>query len=168
MHHEDNFATAKLCSAGVLTIGYGHTTTFGFPKVVPGMKISQPEAIILLYKDTKKVYDGIYPTVKQLDILQQAALVSFAYNIGIEAFDKSAVAIRLRDWKDPPDNLWQYECLEMHLLRWDKIGKTVAPGLAHRRESEAWILLWQQHLMESVVYSVPYIAKLGIIKIIAN
>lgn len=164
MHYEDNFETAKLCSAGVLTIGYGHTTTFGPPKVVHGMKISHSEAIFLLYKDTKKVYDGIYQDVQHLDWLQQAALVSFAYNIGIEAFNKSAVAIRLRAWKDPPDNLWQYECLEMHLLRWDKIGKTVAPGLAHRRESEAWMLLWRLHLKETVAKNVPYLMRVLFIR----
>jgi lysozyme len=157
MHHEDCFLTAKQCDAGVLTIGFGHTTTFGNPKVVPGMRISYPDAVILLYKDTMKVYDGINPTVSPLDYLQQASLVSFAYNIGVDSFNKSTVAERLRDWRGPPDNLWQFECLEMHLLRWDKIGNTVAPGLVKRRKEEAWILLWQQHLIRNVVKVVPFV-----------
>ena len=147
MHHEGCFLQATPCSAGVLTIGHGHTTTFGYPKVVHGMKISQPEAIILLYKDTKKVYDSIHQDVQHLDWFQQAALVSFTYNIGIEGFQKSTVRKRLF----LRNNLYRDYSIALHLQRWNKINGKPAPGLTKRRREEAWILLWRLHVMELAV-----------------
>ena len=154
MHHEDCFLQAKSCSAGVLTIGYGHTTTIGKPIVVSGMKITYPEAVILLYKDTKKVYDGMQ-SVQQFDWLQQAALVSFAYNIGIESFNQSTACKRA----SIRDVLYRDYSVALNMQRWNKIGKTTAPGLVRRRSEEAWTLLWRQHVMEIVAKNAPYLMR---------
>ena len=40
---EGLYLQAYRCPAGVLTIGYGHTSVAGEPKVVAGMKITKQE-----------------------------------------------------------------------------------------------------------------------------
>lgn len=74
--------TAYKCSAGVCTIGYGHTSG-----VHSGQVITQAQADALLRKDLEKferyVNSTAYvPITAQLNENQFAALVSFAFNCG--------------------------------------------------------------------------------------
>ena len=74
--------TAYKCSAGVWTIGYGHTSG-----VHSGQAITQAQADALLRKDLEKferyVNSTAYvPITAQLNENQFAALVSFAFNCG--------------------------------------------------------------------------------------
>ena len=74
--------TAYKCSAGVWTIGYGHTSG-----VHSGQVITQAQADALLRKDLEKferyVNSTAYvPITAQLNENQFAALVSFAFNCG--------------------------------------------------------------------------------------
>ena len=74
--------TAYKCSAGVWTIGYGHTSG-----VHGGQAITQAQADALLRKDLEKferyVNSTAYvPITAQLNENQFAALVSFAFNCG--------------------------------------------------------------------------------------
>lgn len=74
--------TAYKCSAGVWTIGYGHTSG-----VHSGQVITQAQADAYLRKDLEKfekyVNDPAYvPITAQLNDNQFAALVSFAFNCG--------------------------------------------------------------------------------------
>ena len=74
--------TAYKCSAGVWTIGYGHTSG-----VYAGMRITQAQADALLRQDLEKferyVNSTAYvPITAQLNDNQFAALVSFAFNCG--------------------------------------------------------------------------------------
>ena len=43
--------TAYVCPAGVLTIGYGHTSVAGSPTVEEGMHISKQKALDILRSD---------------------------------------------------------------------------------------------------------------------
>ena len=75
--------TAYYCSAGVLTIGYGHTGS----DVKQGMTISQAQAEALLKKDLQKfegfVNNKVYvPVTESLNQNQFDSLVSFAFNCG--------------------------------------------------------------------------------------
>ena len=74
--------TAYKCSAGVWTIGYGHTSG-----VHSGQAITQAQADALLRQDLEKferyVNSTAYvPITAQLNDNQFAALVSFAFNCG--------------------------------------------------------------------------------------
>ena len=74
--------TAYQCSAGVWTIGYGHTVG-----VYKGMKITQKKAEAYLLQDVAKfekyVNNPAYvPIMEQLNQNQFDALVSFAFNLG--------------------------------------------------------------------------------------
>lgn len=78
--------------AGIWTIGYGHTG----PDVQPGMKISEREAEELLKRDLKPREDAVGRLVRvPLNQNEFDALVSFVYNVGINAFDKSTARRRL-------------------------------------------------------------------------
>lgn len=73
---------AYQCSAGVWTIGYGHTVG-----VYKGMKITQKKAEAYLLQDVAKFEKYInnpsyVPFTAQLNQNQFDALVSFAFNLG--------------------------------------------------------------------------------------
>ena len=78
--------------AGIWTIGYGHTG----PDVKPGQKISEREAEELLRRDLKPREEAVSRLVSVgLNQNEFDALVSFIYNVGIEAFRKSTARRRL-------------------------------------------------------------------------
>ena len=73
---------------GVWTIGFGSTVVNG-QKVVKGMVISENQAyqsLIDWFKKNKMVYPR-----KNLNDNQMVALSSFAYNMGLTGYKKSAV-----------------------------------------------------------------------------
>lgn len=78
--------------AGVWTIGYGHTG----PDVQPGMRISEREAEALLRRDLKPREDAVERlTSVPLNQNEFDALVSFVYNVGVEAYRRSTARRRL-------------------------------------------------------------------------
>lgn len=82
---------------GVLTIGYGHTGS----DVKPGMEITLAEAQKLLDADLKTFVRAMVVNIREhnsnpnddieLTSNQFSALVSFIYNVGDPAFDKSTM-----------------------------------------------------------------------------
>lgn len=60
------------------------------------------------------------------------ALVIFAYNIGLSAFENSTLLSRL--------NAGNFACVPSELRRWNKSGGKVCPALVARREKE--IEIW--------------------------
>lgn len=121
---------AYRCPAGVLTIGYGHSSAAGGPIVYVGMKISQQMAEDILKRDLEKFEAGVLssinsvPTQSQLD-----AMVSLAFNIGIRAFSTSSV---VRYY-----NAGDMEKAAGAFALWKKAGGKVLPGLVRRRAEEA-------------------------------
>jgi len=82
---------AYLCPAGVWTIGWGHTSDEKYP-VKKGMKITKAQAEILFKHDVEEAEAAIRRHVKvQLNGNQYGALVSFIFNVGVEAFRKSSL-----------------------------------------------------------------------------
>lgn len=74
------------------TIGYGHTSLAGPPKVVKGMKISDGEATQILASDLRKFEDELSGMLKRTPTQHQFdAMVSLLYNIGAKNFRTSTV-----------------------------------------------------------------------------
>lgn len=93
---EGNKLKAYTDTVGVLTIGVGHTSAAGAPKVTKGMTITAAESDAILSRDLalfeKAVNDAVKVPVTQT---QFDALVSLAFNIGTGAFKKSTLVKRL-------------------------------------------------------------------------
>lgn len=126
---------AYLCPAGVWTIGYGHT--IGVKK---GDKITTAEADTILAQDLNQFGEQVEKYVRvPLHDNQFAALVSFAFNVGIGSLTSSSLLKRL--------NNGDYDCVPSELGKWvkatnPKTGKKVTlPGLVKRRaaESQLWL-----------------------------
>lgn len=115
---------AYQCSAGVWTIGYGHTAG-----VHKGMKIMQAQADEYLKQDIAKFEKYInnpsyVPFTDKLNQNQFDALVSFAFNLGQGNVKKLCTG---RTINQIPSAMQQY-C--------KAAGKTL-PGLQRRRKAEA-------------------------------
>lgn len=125
---------AYKCPADVWTIGYGHTSAAGNPAVKSGMTITEAQANRILASDLGQYEDAINNSVK-VDLTQNQfdALVSFVYNVGIGAFQKSTLLKKL--------NAGQYDAVPGELMKWTKGGGKELPGLVRRRRAEA--ALWR-------------------------
>ena len=125
-------AKAYRCPAGVLTIGYGHTSRAGRPLVFEGMVISESEGEEILKRDLEKYEDGVVdalgPSVNKLSDNQFAACVSLCYNIGPGAFARSSVARYIQSG--------QINAAASRFAAWNKAGGRVLKGLVNRRAEE--------------------------------
>ncbi len=123
--------TAYTCPAGVLTIGYGHTGK----DVTEGLTISQEEADALLYDDLVRFEDGVNRLVAELDISQGMydALVSFAYNLGLNALSNSTLLKKLKQGL-------VFETAD-EFMRWNKVNGKESAGLTRRRAAERELFL---------------------------
>lgn len=128
--HEGLRLKAYTCSAGVWTIGYGHTG----PDVTPDLLITKEHADRLLAEDVADAEKGVFtrlktpPTQNQFD-----AMVSLAFNIGVGAFAKSTV-LRLYN---AGDTLGASKAFAL----WNKAGGKENKGLLKRRLAEAELFL---------------------------
>lgn len=112
------------------TIGYGHTSQAGPPKVSKGMKISEAEAELILRRDLEAVEKAVRSLVKvPLTDNQFGALVSFTFNVGNGAFKDSTLRRLL--------NAGDYSGAAAQFKRWNKSNGKVLKGLVRRREDEA-------------------------------
>jgi lysozyme len=121
--------TAYLDSVGVWTIGVGHTSAAGSPKVTPGMKISAAQADEILSRDLGIFERAVSAAVRvPLNQNEFDALVSLAFNIGGGAFAKSTLVKRLNagDRRGAADAF----------LMWNKAGGKTLKGLTNRRVAE--------------------------------
>ena len=116
---------AYQCSAGVWTIGYGHTKD-----VVEGMTITKEQAEQMLVDELHEYenYINKYVTVA-LSQNQFDALVSWVYNLGPANLKASTMLKVLNSGK--------YEDVPAQMKRWNKAGGEVLEGLIRRREAEA-------------------------------
>lgn len=114
---------------GVVTIGYGHTKTARM-----GQVISAQEAEALLREDVAHFEHCVSRLVEApLEQHQFDALVSFAYNLGCGALERSTLLKKL--------NALDYPGAADELLRWNRAGGQVLRGLVRRREAERALFL---------------------------
>jgi lysozyme len=107
---------AYLDTTGVLTIGLGHTSAAGPPKVYQGMVITEEEAEEIFRNDCETFRDEVALAVEvPLEQHEHDAVCSFLYNIGSTNFlgstflerlnlgDKVGAAEALLWWDQPPE-----------------------------------------------------------------
>lgn len=122
--------TAYRDVGGKWTIGYGHVNG-----AREGMRITQREAEDWLRRDLAQAELAVDTAVKvALTDSQFGALVSFVFNVGVNAFKRSTLLRKL--------NAGDYEAVPAELLRWTKAGGKQVPGLVNRRNAE--IGLWSR------------------------
>ena len=120
---------AYMCSADVLTIGYGHTAT-----VHETMEITQEVADQLLAEDIEKFESYVNQYVEvPLEQCEFDALVAWTFNLGPGNLKESTLLKVLNEGKKSE--------VPAQMKRWNKAGGNVLQGLVRRREAEA--LLWE-------------------------
>jgi len=115
--------------AGVWTIGWGHTGN-----VKAGDTVTQEDADQDFFNELRYFTDKIRPLIKGITPPEPfGAMVSLAYNIGVDAFKKSTVLKQ--------HNLGNYDAAASAFALWNKATingkKMVVRGLTLRREREA-------------------------------
>lgn len=115
---------AYRCSAGVLTIGYGHTKG-----VKEGDEISASEAEQLLVEDLTAIANDLNRLVNvPVSEGQYIALLSLAFNIGATALKKSTLLSQL--------NHKRYDEAAEWFDKWIFSGGKESEGLKRRRAAE--------------------------------
>lgn len=120
---------AYKCSAGVLTIGYGHTKD-----VEKGMKISALQAEELLKQDLAWAEKTVNDEKLNLTQNQFDALVSFVFNVGAVRFRGSTLLKMIRV------NPYSVN-IPTEFGKWKLAGGRVVPGLTARRKAETDLYL---------------------------
>ncbi|MBP3534624.1 MAG: lysozyme [Muribaculaceae bacterium] len=116
---------AYRCPAGVWTIGWGHTAG-----VKRGDSITEAEAERLLRADVADLGRQLRQTGVALSPNREAALLSFAYNVGFDALLRSTLWRKVRT--NPAD-----PTIGEEFGRWKYAGGRVMAGLVRRRAKEA-------------------------------
>lgn len=118
-------------TGGVWTVCNGITGS----DVTPGKIYSQADCDALLQKHLRVYAQAVERSVKvPLNHYQKAALISFSFNIGVSAFERSSVLRNL--------NAGRYKQACDGLRDWVYVNKTKIQGLVNRREVEREICNW--------------------------
>lgn len=122
---------AYQCSAKVWTIGVGNTFYEDGSAVKQGDVITQERADRLFIILLDQFAAQVRPLIKQpLNDNQFGALLSFAYNAGVGALQRSTL---LRLVNANPNN----PLIRQEFAKWNKAGGKVLVGLTRRRTAEA-------------------------------
>ncbi|MDB5607774.1 MAG: hypothetical protein JWP25_4674 [Bradyrhizobium sp.] len=117
---------------GVLTIGYGHTSAAGAPKVYRGQTITDAECDAILASDLAAVERNVERCIKvPMTQPQFDALVSFDFNTGSLA--KSSI--------DDKINAGNAAAAMSTLLQYDHAAGRQMDGLTRRRQAERLMFL---------------------------
>jgi lysozyme len=116
--------TAYQKPGDVPTIGWGHTRG-----VYMGMVIDRDQAVAFRNQDLLQAARGVKRlTNVPLSDNQFAALIDFAFNLGVGRYQSSTLRMRL--------NRGDYEGAASVLLRYIYCAGQVLPGLVKRRQAE--------------------------------
>jgi lysozyme len=131
---------AYVDAVGVVTIGWGTTVYNDGRPVQLGDRVTPHQADQLLRAQVLRDYaPGVFnalPMAKSFTARQQAALVSFTYNVGVEALNQSTLRKRLLAGDDPALVIRQ----ELPRWRFGDEGNVLA-GLERRRAAEVSLFL---------------------------
>lgn len=117
--------------SGIWTIGYGLTSYPSGKKVAQGDTITQKQADSYFQQVLQKFAQGVEDSVKvPVNNNQFAALVSFAYNVGLGAFRKSTLLKKVN--ANPKD-----ESIRAEFMKWVNAGGKPSRGLTNRRRIES-------------------------------
>ena len=130
--HEGFRSEPYLCPAGVPTIGYGATyypsgrkVTLNDPPITEEDGLEMLKKMLIRFEKGVERYVQTYISQNMFD-----ALVSFSYNVGLEAFRQSTLLKRINVDPCNPDIDYQFS-------RWNKAGGRKLRGLAKRRQEES-------------------------------
>lgn len=130
---EGNKLKAYQDSVGVWTIGVGHTSNAGPPRVVSGLKITAAESDEILARDLATFEKAVERNVKvPLTQNQYDALVSLCFNIGATGFANSTVVKKLK--------VLDYDGAADAFLNWSRAGSQTQL-LRPRRQRERALFL---------------------------
>ena len=124
MHFEGLRLEAYKCPGGVWTIGYGHTFN-----VKRGDRISKYAAKEMLIEDIRIVERQVMALKVCHKQGELDALVSFAFNLGIERLKESTLLKRIQRHEGE-------DAIKHEFRRWVRAGGKELPGLVSRREWE--------------------------------
>ena len=110
----------------IWTIGYGHTLG-----VTQGMTCTRAEADTWFLQDVAKCEVSVNKQNLTLSQNQFDALVSYAYNIGVGAFERSNLLAMIKSGKP------EAEIRKWWTTHWITVSMEVIPGLVTRRAEEA-------------------------------
>jgi GH24 family phage-related lysozyme (muramidase) len=133
------------------TIGYGMTAVNGAP-VRQGDKISQALADELLRSEIHRYAAELYkliPAIQQYGANQQAALISWAWNVGLGAVKDSTLRKRLLAGESGQ------VVVPQELPKWNKANGKVMEGLANRRAAEVAVFTGKPPLQQSAPRFTP-------------
>ena len=144
------------------TIGWGATTMADGQPVKPGDTITQATADALLAAQLQGAHRSMLaalPMAAEWSGNRQAALTSFAYNIGGGALAESTLRQRLISGEDPA------RAVSEELPRWNKGGSGVLQGLVRRRAAEVALFCGgttpvQMPRLATNPLTVPYLPQL--------
>lgn len=125
----DGSCIAYRCPAGVWTLGYGCTEG-----IRDGMRWTRADAEARLLAELSK-HEAAVARMTTVDLGQNQfdALVSFSYNLGIGALQRSQLLAHV--------NAGAWEAAGQEFGRWTKAAGKVLPGLVARRGKEAALFL---------------------------
>jgi lysozyme len=124
--------TPYVCDGGINTIGYGNTYYTNGKKVTLKDKPLTLQQAEELLKFSLTTYEKAVDSFCRDDISQGNfdALVSFAYNLGTGALQKSTLIKKVNaNPKDPT--------IKAEFMKWNKANGKVLAGLTKRRQAEA-------------------------------
>lgn len=119
---------AYYCPAGILTCGYGTVSK----DIKPGTVWTKEYAESRMKMDANKFIEGAKKLCPNANNIQLCALADFAYNLGLGALKNSTLRRKF--------NAGDIEAARKQILRWNKSGGKVLPGLTKRRILEASML----------------------------
>lgn len=115
--------------AGVWTVGVGHTGRVDGVPVKDVGRLTTEKVEKILVKDLERFEAGVRDLVDvELSELQLAALVSFAFNLGLGRL-RGSTLLRLL-------NAGNYERAAGEFRKWRRAGGEIQPGLLSRRGRE--------------------------------
>lgn len=121
---------------GTWTIGFGHTSAAGLPRVYPGMTITAEQADAILGSDLAAVEADInHHVVAKLNQNEFDALVSFDFNTG--ALDRSGLLQLINHGNTKSEEI----TLAFESWRYAHMHGTMVPILLGRRSREARLFL---------------------------
>lgn len=128
-------AKPYLCPARIPTIGYGATYYPNGRKVTMNdREITEPQAQAMLIDHLSDFVKHVnrYTSDIKLTDNQFSALVSFAYNVGIGALQKSTLLKKVRT--NPSD-----KSIHNEFLKWSNANGKQLAGLLKRRTEESYL-----------------------------
>lgn len=146
----DHIVPAGGSSQGTLTIGYGHTSAAGAPKVTPGMKITKEQADAILASDLQKVEADVTRLVKvSLTQNQFDVLVSFHFNTGSLGKSTALKKLNTGDYQGCADALMMYTR--------GRVNGQLVPmkGLVTRRNEEKALFLKKDVIVPKPTSNAP-------------